>query len=210
MRTLQKANSLKAPEGYPLHSLLPALSEPIRKPIVDSVGSKITGKKVAILIEREYQDLEVWYPYFRLQEEGASLELLAPEKKTYLGKFGYPAPADHAINQVDPNSYDCVIVPGGFAPDFLRHHPPSIAFVAKAYKAGKVIASICHGPWVLASAGILKGKKATCFFAIADDVKNAGAKYKDAEVVVDGKLVTSRKPEDLPAFCRAIIKLLEH
>lgn len=169
---------------------------------------KLKSKKVAILLERDYQDLELWYPYFRLQEEGASCELLAPEKKTYVGKYGYPAGADHAINQVEPKSYDGVLVPGGFAPDYLRRYGPSISFVREAYRAGKVIAAICHGPWILASAGILKGKKATCFSAIADDIRNAGAKYKDAEVITDGKIITSRKPEDLPAFCQAIIRAL--
>ncbi|MBI2069697.1 MAG: type 1 glutamine amidotransferase [Elusimicrobia bacterium] len=168
----------------------------------------LRGKKIAILIERDYQDLEVWYPYLRLKEEGAVVELVAPEKKIYEGKFGYPAPVDRSLQEVEPQNFDAVVVPGGFAPDFLRRYPPSISFVREAYEQGKLVAAICHGPWILASAGILKGKRATCFSAIADDVKNAGARYEDSEVVVDGRLVTSRKPEDLPAFCLAIIRQL--
>ena len=167
-----------------------------------------SAKRVAILLERDYQEMEAWYPYYRLQEAGFTPEFIAPEKKTYPGKSGYPAPADRTFEEARAESYQGVLVPGGFAPDFLRRCPPSIEFVRQAHKMGKVIAAICHGPWILASANILKGKKATCFFAIADDIKNAGAHYVDAEVVTDGRLVTSRKPEDLPAFCKAFIHAL--
>lgn len=170
-----------------------------------SSAKPLKGKKIAILIERDYQDLEVWYPVLRLQEEGASVEFIAPVKKEYLGKFGYPALADHSLQEVHAGSYDAVIVPGGFAPDYLRRHSLAIDFVREAHKKGKVVAAICHGPWILVSAHLLKGKNATCFSGIADDLKNAGARYKDAEVVTDSRIVTSRKPEDLPAFCRAII-----
>ncbi|MBI4063613.1 MAG: type 1 glutamine amidotransferase [Elusimicrobia bacterium] len=168
----------------------------------------LAGKKIAIIIERDFQDLEAWFPYLRLQEEGAVVEFVAPEKKEYAGKFGYPAMAERALRQVKPDDYDCLVIPGGFAPDFLRRYPPCIEFVRDAYAKGKLIASICHGPWILVSAGILKGKRATCFAAIAVDIQNAGAHYEDSEVVTDGRIITSRKPEDLPAFCRAIIKAL--
>lgn len=168
----------------------------------------LKGKKIAILVERDYQELEVWYPYYRLLEEGAAVDFIAPEKKEYLGKFGYPLAANKTIKEARVNDYDGVIIPGGFAPDYLRRFKPSIDFVRQADQESKVIAAICHGAWILASAGILKGKKATCFFAIADDIKNAGAHYEDNNVVVDGRLITSRKPEDLPAFCQAIIKQL--
>ena len=109
---------------------------------------------------------------------------------------------------VSASEFDGVVVPGGYAPDHIRRHPKANHFVRDMDRAGKLVASICHGPWVLCSAGILKGRRATCFFAIKDDVVNAGAKWEDAEVVVDNNLVTSRKPEDLPAFCRESIKVV--
>jgi protease I len=166
-------------------------------------------KKAAVLIEEQYQELEVWCPYYRLKEAGVDVVLLGKEKgAVYKGKFGYPATAEAGYRDVKAGDFDAVIVPGGFAPDFMRRYPEPAKLVADAAKAGKVIASICHGAWLLASANVLKGKKATCFYAIADDVKNAGAKYVDEEVVVDGKLITARKPEDIPAFCAAIVKAL--
>ena len=167
------------------------------------------GKNLAgILLERDYQDLELWYPYYRLKEAGFSVELLAPEKKTYPGKYGYPAQADRTIKEAKPGDYEILVIPGGFAPDYLRRHPPAIEFARAVYKNGGLLAAICHGPWILASADLLKGKKATCFSAIAPDIKNSGAKYEDSEVTVDGRIITSRKPEDLPAFCRAILRAL--
>lgn len=171
-------------------------------------STKGTSKRVGILLEQQYQELELWYPYYRLQEAGYRVELLAPEHKTYPGKYGYPAPADRTIKEAWAESYRGIIIPGGFAPDFLRRHPDSIAFVKEIWRQGGVVAAICHGAWILSSANILRGKRATCFSAISDDIKNAGAKYEDSEVVVDGKLVTSRKPEDLPAFCKAILEAL--
>ncbi|MEK6543041.1 MAG: type 1 glutamine amidotransferase domain-containing protein [Elusimicrobiota bacterium] len=166
------------------------------------------AKKIAILIEQDYQDLEVWYPYYRLREAGAQVDFIAPLESTYKGKYGYPANVETTFANAKADAYDAVIVPGGFAPDYLRRCPQSIQFVQDAYNKGKIVASICHGPWVLVSAGILRGKKATCFSAIADDLKNAGARYEDSAVVVDGNLITSRKPDDLPLFCQAILKAL--
>lgn len=169
----------------------------------------MTRKSVAVLIEQQYQELEVWAPYYRLKEAGHEVVLLGPEKgKTYLGKFGYPAVAEADYDGVSALELDAVVIPGGFAPDFMRRTPQAAALVAEAFKAGKVVASICHGAWILCSAGVLKGRKATCFYAIADDVKNAGASYVDAECVVDGNLITARKPEDIPAFCAALVKAL--
>lgn len=166
-------------------------------------------KRVAILIEEQYQDLEVWVPYYRLKEAGAEVFLLGKEKGTiYKGKFGYPAAAEAEYSEISEESLDAVIVPGGFAPDFLRRYPEPARLVGALFKRGKLVASICHGAWLLCSAGVLKGKTATCFYAIADDVKNAGAKYVDVEVAVDGNLISARKPEDLPAFCSAIVKYL--
>lgn len=164
---------------------------------------------VAVLIEEQYQELEVWVPYYRLKEAGIPVLLLGQQKgKTYKGKYGYPAVAESDYREVSPKALGGVVIPGGFAPDFMRRYPEPALLVAEAFKAGRLVAAICHGAWLLASAGVLKGRAATCFYAIADDVKNAGARYVDREVVVDGNLVTSRKPEDLPAFCAAILRLL--
>lgn len=171
--------------------------------------TSLAGKTVAVLIEEQYQELEVWVPYYRLKEAGAKVLLLGAEKgKVYKGKFGYPAAAEADYKSLKAGAVDGVVIPGGFAPDFMRRYPEPAAFVREAFQAGKVVASICHGAWILASAEVLEGKKATCFYAIADDVRHAGAKYVDEEVVVDGNLITSRKPEDLPAFCAAIVKAL--
>lgn len=128
--------------------------------------------------------------------------------KTYLSKVGYPATAGLSYDAVRADQFDGVVIPGGYAPDHIRRHAKANHFVSEMDARGKLVASICHGPWVLCSAGILKGRRATCFFAIKTDVINAGANYEDAEVVVDRNLVTSRKPEDLPSFCRAAIDVL--
>jgi protease I len=110
--------------------------------------------------------------------------------------------------EIDMSKYDGVVIPGGYAPDLMRRYPEMVKIVKEAYQKGKIIAAICHAGWMLASAGIVKGKKVTGFFAIKDDLVNAGANYVDAEVVRDGNLITSRKPDDLPAFCREIINAL--
>lgn len=167
-----------------------------------------SSKTIVIFIEDQYQDLEVWYPYLRLREAGFIVQLVAKEQKTYTGKYGYPAQPDTLISQITVDTVDAVIIPGGFAPDHMRKYPDIIDFVKAVNDQGKVIASICHGAWILASANILRDKQATCYFAIAQDVKNAGAEYVDKEVVQDGNLITSRNPNDLPAFCKTIIAAL--
>ena len=165
-------------------------------------------KTIAILVEDVYQEMEVWYPAYRLREAGMRTLFLGTGKPEYKSKLGYPCKAEGDIKEARAGDFDGVIVPGGFAPDYLRRSPEVLAFVAAIDKAGKPVGSICHAAWVLCSAGILKGRKATCFFAIKDDVINAGATYVDQEVVVDGNLVTSRKPDDLPAFMREYLKAL--
>lgn len=171
---------------------------------------ELKGKHVAILIEQQYQELEVWYPLYRLREAGCQVALVGPDKdKSYPSKLGYPAQSTHSIHQVTASDFDGVVVPGGFAPDFLRRTPAMIQFVADMHARGKVLGAICHGPWLLCSTKALRGKRATCFFAIKDDVINAGAEYIDAEVVRDGNLITSRKPDDLPAFTSALIAALQ-
>lgn len=163
--------------------------------------------KVAVLVEDQYQVLELWYPYLRLREEGVETVMVGTgAQKEYKSKEGYPAQEELSIKKAKTSDFLGVVIPGGYAPDILRRYPEVNQFVRDIYREGKVVASICHGGWVLVSAGILKGKKATSFSAIKDDIINAGAEFLDKEVVVDGNLITSRNPYDLPAFCREIIK----
>ncbi len=169
----------------------------------------LQGTRVAILIEDLYQELEVWYPYYRLKEAGAEVVLVGTGKPQYQGKHGYPAVASATVDRVSASEVDAVIVPGGWAPDLLRRVPAVVRLVKEAFQQGKLIGAICHAGWVLASAGVLRGRTATCFAAIKDDVVNAGATFVDREVVRDGNLVTSRKPDDLPAFMRTILEALE-
>jgi protease I len=127
---------------------------------------------------------------------------------SYKSKLGYPVQVDMAADQVSAGDVDAVVIPGGYAPDLMRRYPAMVDLVTEAFQQGKIVAAICHAGWMLASAGVLEGKQATCFFAIKDDLVHAGATYVDAEVVVDGNLITSRTPSDLPAFCGAIIQAL--
>lgn len=167
-----------------------------------------TERKVLILAADMYEDLELWYPKIRLREAGFRAVVAAKEKKTYHGKKGYPVDADLTLEEVNPADYEALIVPGGYAPDIMRRYDKLLSIVSTFHKAGKPVAAICHAAWVLISAGIVRGKKMTCFFAIKDDLMNAGAEYLDREVVVDGNIITSRTPEDLPAFCKAILSAL--
>jgi len=169
----------------------------------------LKGKTVAVLVEQQYQEMEVWYPYYRLKEAGATVLMVGPEAgKTYPSKLGYPAKSDKAAKDVSAASLDGIVIPGGFAPDYFRRDPATIQLVKDVFAQGKVVAAICHGPWLLCSTPALKGKRATCFFAIKDDVINAGATYVDEETVVDGNVITARKPDDLPAFTIAIMNRL--
>jgi protease I len=166
--------------------------------------------RAAVLVEQQYQEMEVWYPVYRLREAGCTVTLVGPDAdKTYPSKLGYPAKSDRSARDVTPDDFDMVVIPGGFAPDFLRRDEAILKLVRRMAEQGKIIAAICHGPWVLCSTPVLKGKRATCFFAIKDDVVNAGARYTDAEVLRDGNLITSRKPDDLPAFLRTILQAAE-
>ena len=163
---------------------------------------------IAIPVEELYQEMEVWYPAYRLREAGHKTVFDGTGKPEYKSKLGYPVKADRDVREVKAGEFDGLIVPGGFAPDFMRRSPELLQLVADLDKAGKPIGSICHAAWVLVSAKVLKGRTATCYFAIKDDLINAGASYVDQEVVVDRNLVTSRRPDDLPAFMREYLKLL--
>jgi protease I len=171
---------------------------------------ELKGKRVAVLVEQQYQEMEVWYPVYRLREAGCTVTLVGPEAGvTYPSKLGYPARSDKAAKDVRAEDFDGLVIPGGFAPDFIRRTEAMIKLASAMAEQGKVVAAICHGPWVLCSTQALKNRKATCFFAIKDDVINAGANYVDAEVVRDGNIITSRKPDDLPAFLQAITEALK-
>jgi protease I len=169
----------------------------------------LKGKRVAILADNMYQEMELWVPYYRLKEEGAEVKVVGSGgAKSYASKAGYPVNVDVQADQVSAVEFDAVVIPGGYAPDMMRRNESMVKLVREAAQQGKVVAAICHAGWMLASAGVLKGKKATSFFAIKDDVANAGATWVDQEVVVDGNLITSRKPDDIPAFCREIVAAL--
>lgn len=172
----------------------------------------LTGKRIVIYCENMYQEMELWVPYYRLQEAGATVVLAGSKaNQTFTSKLGYPATTTMSYDELNANGFDGVIIPGGFAPDHMRRHAKANLFVKQMNDQGKLVAAICHGPWVLCSAhGMLKGRRATSFFAIKDDVVNAGAQWEDAEVVVDNNLVTSRTPADIPAFNRACLEVLAH
>lgn len=189
---------------------------------------KLKGKKIAILVANEFEDIEVFYPMLRLSEEGAWITLAVLEMgnhprpvvrgKPITGRFGTTVPPGvnkegkrfdlKSIAELVGEDYDAFVIPGGFAPDYLRRDPKTLALLHQANEQAKPIAAICHGPWVLISAKIVKGRKATAFFAVKDDLENAGAIFVDEPVVVDGNLITSRTPDDLPEFCQAIIQAL--
>jgi protease I len=169
----------------------------------------LAGKRVGILVEQQYEDLELWYPYYRLREAGCLVSLIGPEdERVYPSKHGYPAKSDHTARDCHSNDFDGLIIPGGFCPDYIRRCEAMLRLVREMHDAEKPIAAICHGPWVLCSTKALKGRQATGFYAIKDDMVNAGAEWVDDEVVVDGHIITSRRPADLPAFAVAFMKAI--
>jgi len=169
----------------------------------------LKGKRIALMLDQAYQELEIWYPYYRFREAGAEVVRVAPSSgETYPSKLGYPCVSDVAAADVKGGEFDAVVIPGGWAPDFMRRDESMISFVSQCADAGIVLAAICHGGWMLCCTDALKGKKATSFVAIKHDMLNAGAEWIDAECVVDGNVITSRTPDDLPAFCSAIIDSL--
>ena len=170
----------------------------------------VSGKRVAVLVENLYEDLEFWYPYYRLKEEGVELTVVGTGSgSVYKGKHGLEAKPDLSVDHADPGSFDAVVIPGGYAPDYMRRYPALIEFVKEMHDQGKIVAAICHAGWVLASAGLTRGLTMTCFSSIREDVVNAGARYVDEPVVRDRNIITSRFPADLPAFCKEIISALD-
>ena len=170
---------------------------------------ELKGKKVLILIEQIFNDLEFWYPYYRLKEAGVEVVVVGSGSAgSYTGKYNTESGVDTVAEKVSAGQFDGIVIPGGYAPDHMRRYPAMVKLVKDMFDSGKVVAAICHAGWMLVSAGIVKGKRVTSFFAIRDDMVNAGGDWVDDEVVVDGKLITSRKPDDLPAFMKAIIAAL--
>lgn len=171
---------------------------------------RLTGKRVIMLAEEGFDDLELWYPVIRLREEGCEVVIVGSgTSDVYKSKHGIPVDVDKDANDISSKEFDGIIVPGGWAPDKLRRYDSVKKLVGGFAKENKLLASICHGGWVLISAGVIKDYKMTCVNAIIDDIKNAGANYKDSEVVVDRNLITSRTPKDLPAYMRAIVNYLD-
>ena len=171
---------------------------------------ELKNKKVVIPVENMFNDLEFWYPFYRLKEAGAEVVVVGSGSAgEYTGKSGTETKVDAGAGQVDASDFDGIVIPGGYAPDLMRRYPEMVDLVRDIHNAGKVVAAICHAGWMLVSADIVKGRTLTSFFAIKDDPVNAGANWIDQEVVVDGNLITSRKPDDLPAYMRAVIEALK-
>ena len=167
-------------------------------------------KKIAFLATDGYEDLELHYPRIRLKEAGYKTELISLSKNEIKGKWGYPTKPNISIHEANPDNYDGVIIPGGTKnPDYLRRNKRILDFVANIDDQGKLVAAICHAGWVLISAKVIKGRKATSYFAIKDDMINAGANFEDKSVVVDGNLITSRTPDDLPDFMKTVLDFLK-
>jgi protease I len=168
----------------------------------------LAGKRVLFFAGPQYEDLELWYPKIRLEEEGVATTVAGLGEKTYQGKRGYPVTVDTNVDQIDARQFDGLVIPGGFAPDQLRRYETVLRITREIYQAGKPVAFICHAGWVPISAKILKGKHATSVRAIKDDMENAGVIWEDSPVVVDGNVISSRTPADLPHFCRALLAAL--
>jgi protease I len=171
---------------------------------------ELQGRTIAIPVEDMYNEFEFWYPYYRLREAGANVTVVGSGRTdTFKSKIGLPAKADLAADQVSAADFQGIVIPGGYAPDLMRRFPAMVKLVKDINDQGKVVAAICHAGWMLASADIVRGKTLTSFFAIKDDLIHAGANWVDREVVVDGNLITSRTPDDLPVFMRTVINALK-
>jgi deglycase len=169
----------------------------------------LSGKTVLFFAGPLYEDLELWYPKIRLEEEGAHTVVAGTGEKTYQGKRGYPITVDTSVDEISADEFDGLVIPGGYAPDIMRRSTKLLQLTREIYQAGKPVAFICHAGWVPISAGIVKGKRGTSVGAIKDDLVNAGMLWEDRPVVVDGNLISSRTPADLPQFMRALIAALQ-
>lgn len=167
---------------------------------------ELQGKKVAILVEDMYNEFEFWYPYYRLKEAGADVVVVGTGKvEGYHSKAGLPVKENMNAAKATATDFDGVVIPGGFAPDLMRRSEAMVNFVKELDAQGKMVAAICHAGWMIASAEIIKNRTVTSFFSIKDDLIHAGGKWVDEEVVVDSNLITSRMPDDLPVFMKAVI-----
>jgi protease I len=168
----------------------------------------LKGTSVLIFAGPLYEDLELWYPKIRLEEEGATTVVAGTGEKTYQGKRGYPLTVNTSVDEVEAAEFDGLVIPGGYAPDIMRRSERLLQLTREIYQSGKPVAFICHAGWVPISAGIVRGKRGTSVRAIRDDLVNAGMIWEDSPVVVDGNLISSRTPADLPDFMRALIAAL--
>ena len=165
--------------------------------------------RVAILVEKIYEDLELQYPRLRLKEAGHAVDVIGPKAgETYVGKHGYPQKSEKAASEVKASDYDLIVIPGGTSPDHMRRDGGMVKLVRDAASKKIPLAAICHGPWMLCSTDALRGRRCTSYMSIVHDVVNACGKWVDEECVVDGNIITSRCPDDLPAFMRAILQLV--
>lgn len=165
--------------------------------------------KALIISADNFEDSELLVPYYRFIEEGIAVDIASMKKDTLKGKHGYEVKVDKTLQEVNPADYDVLILPGGKAPEAVRKEKAAIEIVKHFFQKNKPVSAICHGPQTLITAGMIKGRHATCYKSVAQEMKDAGALYEDREVVVDGNLVTSRQPADLPAFVRETMKLLK-
>lgn len=165
--------------------------------------------KALVISADNFEDTELLVPYYRLQEEGIDVDVASIRKGTIKGKHGYEVAATKTLSEVNPDGYDILVLPGGKAPEVVRKQQKAIEIVQHFFQKNKPVSAICHGPQTLITAGLLKGRRATCYRTVAEEMKAAGAFYEDREVVVDGNLVTSRQPSDLPAFMRETLKMIK-
>jgi protease I len=163
---------------------------------------------IAVLVAPLFEDIELLYPYYRLKEAGLTVQRVGADASTCRGKHGVPVTPDLSVGEVSEARFDAVVVPGGYSPDHLRRTPAMVTLLKRVHADGGVVAAICHGPWMLASAGLLEGRRVTSFHSIRDDLENAGARWEDTEVVADQRIITSRNPDDLPAFCKTLLATL--
>lgn len=170
---------------------------------------RLQGVTVICLLDDEFEDLELWYPVYRVREEGGTVLFAGPTKgREHIGKYGVPAIADLSYDELDASKMDGILVPGGWAPDKIRRYPKVLQLIRELDAAGKPIGQICHAGWVLISAKILQGRNVTSTPGIRDDMENAGAIWLDEAVVVDGNLISARRPPDLPPYGKAFVESL--